>query len=357
MSDPHSLDRAHDSAQNPAPDSAPAGRVPLSVLDLVPVRRGSTASEALAETLELVRFVEKLGYNRYWFAEHHGMEGIASAAPAVLVGQAAAVSSKMRIGSGGVMLPNHPSLVIAEQFGTLQALYPGRIDLGLGRAPGSDGLTSHALGRAADAGDDFPQQLAELYAFFRDSFPADHPYRRIRATPATGNEPPVWLLGSSGYSAQLAGRMGLPFSFAHHFSPDNTLGALALYRERFRPSPVLQKPYVMVAAIALVADTEEEAQRQALPMALAFLRTRQGQPGPYPSVAEAESHPWTAAERQFVAQWQRDALVGDPASVRKQLDRLLAATGADELMVLCTAPDAAARKRSYTLLQELHQRP
>jgi luciferase family oxidoreductase group 1 len=332
----------------------PSARVPLSVLDLVPVRTGSSAGEALAETLALARHVERLGYRRYWFAEHHGMEGIASAAPAVLVGQVAAATTTMRVGSGGVMLPNHAPLVIAEQFGTLEALFPGRIDLGLGRAPGSDVLTSRALGRPATAGEDFPEQLVELFGFFRGQFAADHPFHKLRAMPAMGNEPRVWLLGSSGYSAQLAGLLGLPFSFAHHFSAGNTLPALALYRERFRPSPALQRPEAMVAAIALVADSDEEARRLALPMALAFLRARTGRTSTYPTVAEAEAHPWSESEREFVQAWMRTALVGSPASVRAQLDRLVDVTGADELMVLCTAPDADARLRSYTLLRELH---
>src|SRR4051794_25778452 len=202
----------------------PSLRVPLSVLDLVPVRTGSSAGEALAETLELARHVEGLGYRRYWFAEHHGMEGIASAAPAVLVGQVAAATSTMRVGSGGVMLPNHSPLAIAEQFGTLEALYPGRIDLGIGRAPGSEPLTAAVLRCTHDnpAGDELPILLEELFGFFRGDFAPGHPFARIRATPAYGNEPPVWLLGSSDYSARLAGRMGLPFAFAHHFSQGNT---------------------------------------------------------------------------------------------------------------------------------------
>jgi luciferase family oxidoreductase group 1 len=335
----------------------PSVRVPLSVLDLVPVRTGSNAGEALAETLALARHVERLGYRRYWFAEHHGMEGIASAAPAVLVGQVAAVTATMRVGSGGVMLPNHAPLVVAEQFGTLEALFPGRIDLGLGRAPGSDVLTARALGRPVTAGEDFPEQLVELFGFFRGQHGEGHPFQRIRAMPALGNEPRVWLLGSSDFSAQLAGLLGLPFSFAHHFSAANTLPALALYRERFRPSPKLARPEAMVAAIALVADSDEEARRLALPMALAFLRARTGRTGTYPTVAEAEAHPWSPPEREFVQAWMRTALVGSPASVRAQLDRLVDVTGADELMVLCTAPDAAARLRSYTLLRELHEAP
>jgi luciferase family oxidoreductase group 1 len=331
-------------------------RIPLSVLDLVPVRRGSSPSEALAETMALARHVEALGYRRYWFAEHHGMGGIASSAPALLIGQVAAATSTLRVGSGGVMLPNHPPLVIAEQFGTLEALFPGRIDLGIGRAPGTDAMTARALRRTAGplSADDFPEQLADLFGFFRDSFPSDHPYRHIHAVPSPGREPPVWLLGSSGYSAQLAGALGLPFAFAHHFSQASTLPALALYRENFRPSASLSKPEAMIAATVIVADTDAEARRLALPNALAFLRLRQGQTGPYPTVEDAEAYPWTPGERAFAEDWLAANVVGGPASVRAQLDRLLAATRADELMVLCTAPDPAARRRSYTLLRELH---
>jgi luciferase family oxidoreductase group 1 len=333
-----------------------ASRVPLSVLDVVPLRRGSTPSQALAETLALAKHVEKLGYHRYWFAEHHGMPGIASSSPAVLIGQVAAATSTLRVGSGGVMLPNHSSLVVAEQFGTLEALFPGRIDLGLGRAPGSERLTARVLRRSAapESDDDFPEQLNELFRFFRGDFPGDHPYNRIHAMPARGNEPPVWLLGSSDFSARLAGRLGLPFAFAHHFSQANTLPALAIYRQSFRPSPKLAKPQAIVAAIVIVADTDAEAQRLALPNALAFLRLRQGAPGAYPTLEEAESYPWSPPERAFAEQWLSLNVIGSPTSVRKQLDKLLADTAADELMVLCAVPDPAARLRSYELLHELH---
>jgi luciferase family oxidoreductase group 1 len=333
-------------------------RIPLSVLDLVPVRRGGTASEAIAESVELAKHVESLGYRRYWFAEHHGMPGIASAAPAVLIGQVAAATSSMRVGSGGVMLPNHAPLAIAEQFGTLEAMYPGRIDLGIGRAPGTDQLTAMALRRGGMAsGDDLPELLAELIGFFRGQFPEDHPFRRIRAVPAFGHEPPIWLLGSSDYSARLAGRLGLPFAFAHHFSQANTLPALALYRDSFRPSASLARPESMIGAIVIVADTDAEARRLALPSALAFLRLRQGMPGQYPTLAEAEEYPWSPDERAFAERWLASNIVGDPGWVREQLDRLLNATRVDELMVLCAIPDPEARRRSYTLLRELHDRP
>ncbi len=322
--------------------------IPFSVLDVVPLRRGSTATVALRESIALAKHVETLGYQRYWFAEHHGMQGIASSSPAVLIGQVAAATTKLRVGSGGVMLPNHAPLVIAEQFGTLEALFPGRIDLGIGRAPGTDGKTARALRRSTtlDA-EDFPQQLAEIFDHFRGT-------SGVTAVPCAGNEPPVWLLGSSGFSAQLAGVLGLPFAFAHHFSQENTLPALALYRQRFRPSPKLERPHAMVAASVLIADTDEQAMRLALPNALAFLRIRQGETGMYPSLEEAEAYPWSPPERAFAEEWMSKNVVGSPVSAKKQLDALIASTQADELMVLCTAPDPVARQRSYTLLRELY---
>jgi luciferase family oxidoreductase group 1 len=283
------------------------------------------------------------------------MPGIASAAPAVLAARIAAATSTIRVGSGGVMLPNHAPLAVAEQFGTLEALFPGRIDLGIGRAPGTDQLTAVALRRGSRAsGEDLPELLAELRGFFRGDFPDGHPFRRIQAVPALGHEPPIWLLGSSGYSAQLAGELGLPFAFAHHFSQANTLPALALYREQFRPSAALDRPQAMIGAIVVVADTDAEARRLALPTALAFLRLRQGNPGQYPTLEQAEAHPWSAQERTFAEDWLSLNVVGGPDSVRRQLDRLLDATRVDELMVLCAVPDPEARRRSYTLLRELH---
>jgi luciferase family oxidoreductase group 1 len=273
----------------------------------------------------------------------------------VLIGQVAAATSKIRVGSGGVMLPNHAPLIIAEQFGTLEALFPGRIDLGIGRAPGTDPLTASALRRDdPTSGDGLPAMLDELYGFFRGQFSEDHAYHTIRAVPALGNEPPIWLLGSSGYSAKLAGRRGLPFAFAHHFSQTNTLPALELYRTTFRPSAALTQPEAMIGAVVIVAETDGEAQRLALPSALAFLRVRQGKPDAYPTIEEAETYPWTPEERAFAEKWLAQNIVGSPASVRKQLDQLVEVTRADELMVLCAVPDAEARKRSYTLLRELH---
>lgn len=319
--------------------------VPLSVLDLVPVGSGTSASAALAASTALARRAEELGFRRYWVAEHHGMPGIASSAPAVLIAHLAAATSTIRVGSGGVMLPNHQPLVVAEQFGMLDALHPGRIDLGIGRAPGTDPRTARALRRGTDplGADDFPEQLTELASYFRGEGP-------VLAVPARGQQPAMWLLGSSGYSAQVAGLLGLPFAFAHHFSAENTLPALALYRETFRPSPALDAPYAMIAASVLVADTDARARRLAMPSALQFLRLRQGDPGLVPTVAEAEAHPYTAQERAFVEDRLAAQVIGAPDTVRAGVRALVERTGVDELMVVTGTHDGADRLRSYELL-------
>ena len=319
--------------------------VPLSVLDLVPVGSGVSVPDAFAASTALARRAEELGFRRYWVAEHHGMPGIASSAPAVLIAHLAAATSTIRVGSGGVMLPNHQPLVVAEQFGMLDALHPGRIDLGVGRAPGTDPRTARALRRGTDAlgADDFPQQLTELAAYFRGEGP-------VRAVPAEGRQPAMWLLGSSGYSAQVAGLLGLPFAFAHHFSGENTLPALALYREVFRPSPVLDEPYAMIAASVLVADTDEDARRLAMPSALQFLRLRQGDPGLVPTVEEALTHPYSPAERAFVEDRLAGQVVGSPETVREGVRELVERTGVDELMVVTGTHGGADRLRSYELL-------
>ncbi len=325
--------------------------VPLSVLDLVPIGSGSTATEALAVSTALVRRVEQLGYTRYWVAEHHGMPGIASSSPAVLIAHLAGASSTIRVGSGGVMLPNHQPLVVAEQFGTLEALHPGRIDLGIGRAPGTDPRTARALRRGTGVGggdsgaDDFPEQLTELASYFRGEGP-------VVAVPAHGQQPSMWLLGSSGYSAQVAGLLGLPFAFAHHFSSENTLPALALYRETFRPSAVLSQPYSMIAASVLAAESDAEAQYLALPGALQFLRLRQGNPGLVPTPQEAAAHPYTEQERLFVDDRLDGQVIGSPSTVREGVRKLVEATGVDELMVVTGAHSGADRMRSYELLAE-----
>ncbi len=327
-------------------------RVPLSVLDLAPVPSGSTTAQALADSIALVRAAEELGMRRLWVAEHHGMPGIASSAPAVLIGALAAATSRIRVGSGGVMLPNHAPLVVAEQFGMLEALHPGRIDLGLGRAPGTDPRTAAALRRSAEglSAEEFPQALAQLRAFFRG------PVSGVTAVPAEGNEPPVWLLGSSGYSAQLAGLLGLPFAFAHHFSGQNTLPALALYRQSFRPSAELAEPYAMVCASVLAADDDASARRLALPGGLSFLRLRTGRPGPVPTVQEAEAYPYDELEAAFVQDRLDSQVIGGPETVRLGLEDLLEATQADELMITCLTHDPADRLRSLALVAGLQER-
>jgi luciferase family oxidoreductase group 1 len=260
----------------------------------------------------------------------------------------------MRVGSGGVMLPNHAPLVVAEQFGMLEALHPGRIDLGIGRAPGTDQLTAAALRRTAEiSADDFPQDLGELIAFFHGTFPDEHPYSRITAVPARDNVPALWLLGSSGYSAQVAGMLGLPFSFAHHFMPANTLPALAMYRAHFRPSAYLEQPYAMVAVQVVCADTDAEAIELAAPSALSFVKLRQGRPGLLPSPAETAAYPYTEFERDAIRQRQRDQVIGSPATVRQGLSDLLERTNADELMLTTVVFDHADRLRSYDMVADL----
>lgn len=323
--------------------------VPMSVLDLAPVAAGTTAGEALRHTTALARRTEELGYQRFWVAEHHNMPAIASSAPPVVIAHLAAATSTIRVGSGGVMLPNHAPLVVAEQFGTLEALHPGRIDLGIGRAPGTDQVTALALRRTMEglSAENFPQELADLINYFT----GDHP-GPITASPGRGNMPAVWLLGSSGFSAQLAGLLGLPFSFAHHFSSTNTLPALALYRQNFRPSQWLDKPYAMVAVNAICAETDEHAQWLSGPAALSFLRLRSGRPEPLATPEEAAAYPFTEAERQFSRERMQGQAMGSPETVRRQLTELLERTRADELMLTAMVYDVDERIRSFELIAE-----
>lgn len=323
--------------------------VPLSVLDLAPVAAGTTAGAALRHTTELARRTEELGYHRFWVAEHHNMPAIASSAPAVLIAHVAAATSTIRVGSGGVMLPNHAPLVVAEQFGTLEALHPGRIDLGIGRAPGTDQATALALRRSREglSAENFPQELADLVNYFTGDRPAP-----ITATPGRGDQPAIWLLGSSGFSARLAGLLGLPFSFAHHFSAANTLPALALYRESFRPSKWLDQPYAMVAVNAVCAEDDERAEWLSGPSVLSFLRLRTGRPAPLASPEEAAAYPYTELERQFVAERREGQALGSPETVGRQLTDLLARTGADELMLTTLVYDIVDRVRSYELIAD-----
>jgi luciferase family oxidoreductase group 1 len=321
--------------------------VPLSVLDLAPLARDGSATDALRATTTLARRVEELGYKRFWVAEHHNMPSIASSAPAVLIAHLAGATTTIRVGSGGVMLPNHAPLVVAEQFGTLEALHPGRIDLGIGRAPGTDQRTALALRRtmAGLSAENFPEELADLIAYFD----ADGP---ITAVPGRGNEPAIWLLGSSGFSAQLAGLLGLPFSFAHHFSSANTVPALELYRSSFRPSRWLSEPYAKVAVNTICADTDERARFLAGPASLSFLKLRQGHPEPLVTPDEAAAYPYTDVERSFAEQRFADQAVGSPETVREQLTSLLSRTSANELMLTTMVYDVTDRVRSFELVAE-----
>ena len=331
--------------------SQPADQLALSILDLVPVPSGSNSSVALRHSLELANHVDALGYVRYWVAEHHNMAGIASSSPAVLIGHLAGVTENMRIGSGGVMLPNHSALTVAEQFGMLEALHPGRIDLGIGRAPGTDQLTARALRREAhERPDDFLDQFSDLVHYFQGDFPTDHPYRRIVATPAQGNMPNLWLLGSSDYSARMAGLLGLPFSFAHHFMAANTAPALEEYRRSFRPSVYLDHPYATIGVAVVCAPTDDEAQWLAAPGGLAFVRLRQGLPGLFPSPEEAAAHPWSAAERAAVEARNADTVIGSPVTVRRRLLELAQRHGVQELMITTMLHNHHDRIRSYDLV-------
>jgi luciferase family oxidoreductase group 1 len=282
------------------------------------------------------------------------MPGIASSAPAVLIAHIASVTSSIRVGSGGVMLPNHSALVVAEQFGMLEALHPGRIDLGIGRAPGTDQLTARALRRAHLAGrdvEDFPNQLIELFGYFEGRWPPDHPYRNITATPGLGNRPEIWMLGSSDYGAEAAGYLGLPYSFAHHFASANTESAVAAYRNAFRPG-VIEEPYVMLGASVICAETDERAHWLARPGLLSFVRLRSGRPGRFPTPEDAEAHVFTPFEQSLVDERTGSQVIGSPATVVDGLADLVRRTGADELMVTTMVHSHADRVRSYELLAE-----
>ncbi|RJO73575.1 LLM class flavin-dependent oxidoreductase [Nocardia panacis] len=323
--------------------------IPLSVLELAPVQQGRSAGEGLAAATETARRTEALGYQRFWVAEHHNMPGIASSAPSVLLAHLAAATNRIRVGSGGVMLPNHAPLVVAEQFGTLNALHPDRIDLGIGRAPGTDQATALALRRTREglSGDSFPRELAALLAYFRDSGPGG-----IIATPGRGESPEIWLLGSSGFSAQVAALLGLRFAFAHHIAPNNTEQALALYRDKFQPSEYLDQPYAMVAAAAICADTDERAEALSRPRELAFAYLTSGRPRALPTPEEAADFPRNDREREFVAQRRQGQLLGSPETVRAQLTDLVRRTEPDELMFNTLVYDVDERVRSFELIKE-----
>ena len=317
--------------------------VPLSVLDLAPVVEGGDAAQALQRSLDLARHAEKWGYRRYWVAEHHGMAGVASAATAVVIGHLAAGTSRIRVGSGGIMLPNHAPLVIAEQFGTLESLFPGRIDLGLGRAPGTDALTTRALRRTLDGDvDDFPQDVLELQSYFQAPRPGE-----VLAVPGSGLKVPLWILGSSLYGAELAAALGLPYAFASHFAPAQLMQAIEIYRAGFRPSAQLQRPQVMAGVNVLAAGTDEEARFLATSVEQAIVNLRTGRPGRLP--APSRDLRWGPHERAILDQVLSCSAIGSPATVARWLESFEQRTGVDEIIVAAQMFDHAARLRSYEI--------
>ena len=326
--------------------------IPLSVLDLSPVTEGSDVSQSLRNTLDLARHAERLGYKRYWLAEHHNMPGIASAATSVVIAHVAGGTSTIRVGAGGIMLPNHAPLVIAEQFGTLAALHPGRIDLGLGRAPGTDMGTARALRRNMDAGvDSFPQDVVELINYFG----AAEPGQRLRAVPGEGQDVPVWILGSSTYGAQLAAMLGLPYAFASHFAPAELEHAIDIYRSRFQPSEQLDKPYVMLGLNVFAAETDTEAKLLFTSLQQAFVNLRTGRPGKLPLPVENYDQQIDTSAKVMLEHALSCAVVGSPETVRRGLDAFIRHTGADELMITAQIHDHAARLRSFEILANVHR--
>ena len=328
--------------------------IPLSILDLSPVSAGGTAAQALRNSLDLARLADSLGFTRYWVAEHHNLPAIASSAPDIMIGQIASITKNMRVGSGGVMLPNHAPLMVAERFKVLEALFPGRIDLGLGRAPGTDPATSYALRRRQGISeeDDFLERFNELMLLESRAFPAGHPFHNVRAMPSDVPLPPIFLLGSSDYSAQLAGHIGAAFSFAHHFATFDAAEAMRLYRDNFKPSPSHDKPYAILATHVVCADTDQEAERLAATVDLNIVRRAKGEYLPLASPEEAAKYDYTPVDRARIAQNRTRLSVGSPATVKARLMPLIEATMADELMATSMLFDHAARKHSYELLAE-----
>lgn len=324
----------------------------LSVLDVSPVSAGSNSSRALRNTLDLARLVDGLGYRRYWLAEHHNLGMIASSAPEVMIGHVASATQNVRVGAGGIMLPNHAPLKVVETFRVLEALHPGRIDLGIGRAPGTDPVTASALRRTQAGADDFPQQFAELLAYAGDGFPEGHPFQAVAAMPEDVELPPIWLLGSSGYSARAAGEMGLGYAFAAHFSPTDPTPAMRAYIEGFEPSAMFERPSAILAVAVVCAASDERARELASSMELAWVRMRSGSPGPLPGPEEAMNYPYTPAERRLAEAYSSMQIVGDPRGVRARIEELAGRTGADEIMVTTNVYDHTERLRSYELLAE-----
>jgi luciferase family oxidoreductase group 1 len=322
----------------------------LSVLDLAPIASGSTPSQALRRTVELARLAERLGFTRYWLAEHHNIPSVASSSPEVLIEHVASATERIRVGSGGIMLPNHVPLRVAETFHTLEALHPGRIDLGLGRAPGTDPVTSQAL-RPFPA-DQFPAQLTELLALSRGQTPEGHPFRTVRVIPDDVELPPIWLLGSSGASAHLAGSMGLGYSFAAHFSPTPPEPAIRAYLESFQPSPQFPEPSVILALSVVCADTDERADHLAWTLDLSWVRLRRGMPAALASPEEAMAYPYTPEERAVVRAYRDLVVLGSPATVRAQIEEIVERTGVKEVMISSNLYSHEERLRSYELVAE-----
>ena len=328
--------------------------VPLSVLDLSPVAAGSSGAASLRNSIDLARLADQLGYSRYWLAEHHNLASIASSAPDIMIGQIAGATRHMRVGAGGVMLANHAPLIVAERFRVLEALFPGRIDLGLGRAPGTDPVTSYALRRRQqDAGDDdFLERLNELILFDSRAFPERHPFRGVHAMPQDVPLPPIWLLGSSGYSAQVAAAIGAGFAFAHHFAEYDAVLAMRSYRETFKRSSAFPNPHAILACAVVCADTDAQAQRLASTLDLNFIRRRRGEYLPLASPEEAQAFSYSTAERSLIARNRERLFVGDKEAVLSRLESLIADTGADEVMVTTMLYDHMARRHSYELLAQ-----
>lgn len=324
--------------------------IPFSILDLSPITEGSNAAQSFRHTLDLAQHGERWGYQRFWLAEHHGMPGIASAATAVLIGHVAAGTTKIRVGAGGIMLPNHSPLVIAEQFGTLESLFPGRIDLGLGRAPGSDQVTARALRRnlSSDA-DEFPQDVMELMDYF-----SSEQKRAVRAVPGAGLHVPIWILGSSLFGAQLAAALGLPYAFASHFAPAQMMQAIALYRAKFQPSAQCEKPYVMLGFNVFAADTDDEAKFRATSMQQAFVNLRSGHPARLPPPMADYLSRIGPQERALLDQVLPCSAIGSPETVARELKAFIQRTSADELMITSQIFDHAARLRSYEITATVH---
>jgi luciferase family oxidoreductase group 1 len=359
--------------QNPSPivEAAAASRrsspredgnrkaLPLSALDLVPLVEGGTSVAALQAAAELAQAVDRFGYTRLWYAEHHNMPGIATTIPEILIAHVGSMTTRIRLGAGGVMLPNHSPLQVAESYKLLEAIYPGRIDLGIGRAPGTDALTALALRRSRKAltADDFLEQLGELIAWGSGTFPPDNPFRAVRAMPDDQPLPPLYLLGSSTDGAGLAAEMGVAFAFAGHFSPDSPEVAMHAYRTGFFPNGMLDKPYAILALSVFCADTDEEAQRMASSMLLSFALLRTGHPGRLPSPEEAMSHVFTPEEQKIVAFFKKLRIVGTPEQVRERIQDIATRSEADEVMIATHAYDPAARIRSYELVAQAFDLP